>query len=87
MPGFIGGSTQNFQAEDSQEIWIIEQRSPMQVGVFEQRPRLNFANLASVAVHITSMVNDPIRALRLVVRPSDKQHGMERLALHGLVEK
>ena len=55
--------------------------------MFEQGPRLHLANLAAVAIQVAGVINDPIRALRLVVRLSDKQHGMERLALHGLVEE
>src|ERR1035437_3656660 len=63
VPVFIAALAQYFQPVDSQEIRIIRQRPPMQVGMFEQGSRLHLANFPTVAVHIASVINDPIRPL------------------------
>lgn len=87
MTLFTGVSAQDFKPENSQKVRIAEQRPPTQIRVFKQSCRLHFANLSTMAVQVPRVINDPIQALRLEIRLSHKHHGVERLMLHGLVEK
>ncbi len=59
----------------------------MQVRVPKQRLRPHGANFPPPAVDIAGVVDNPIRTMRLEVRPSDKDHGVEGFLLHSLVEK
>jgi hypothetical protein len=83
----MGVSTQDFKPENPEKVWIVEQRPPTQIRMFEQSLRLHLANLSTMAIHVSRVINNPIRTLRLEVRLSHKHHSMERLMLHGLVEK